>query len=120
LKQGASCGGTISDVLGYEKSMGPKALASYIEMKPLNLKAALILITIGTILLIVSVIQYQSGEMICTLTADLCAQVAAHASQEAVTQFFEFTLFGLASMGLAVVFLISGRNQGSSPPSRSS
>jgi hypothetical protein len=80
-------------------------------MKSLNLKVAVTLITIGIVLLLVSVSQYESGQLMCTLTGDLCAQLAAHASQDAAIQFFEFTFFGLALMSLAVIFLILGRSR---------
>jgi hypothetical protein len=90
-------------------------IISYEEMKPLNLKAALILITIGSVLLIISVTPYQGG-MICTLTADACAQVAAQAAQAAAIQFFEFFFSGVALMSIAAIFLVMGRNKQTSPP----
>ena len=82
-------------------------------MESLNLKAAAILITIGTVLLIISVSSYQSGGLACTLTQDACAQVAA---QEATVHFFEYLLYGLISMSIAVIFLITGRSQEQGPP----
>jgi hypothetical protein len=82
-------------------------------MEPLNLKIALILMIIGAVLLMISVSPYQSPGLGCTLTQDACAQVAA---QEATTHFFEFLIYGVALMSIAIVFLIIGRNQGPSPP----
>ncbi|HVH15426.1 MAG TPA: hypothetical protein VNA15_06880 [Candidatus Angelobacter sp.] len=83
-------------------------------MEALNLKVALILITVGTVLLVISVSPYQSAGLIgCTLTQDACSQVAA---QEATTHFFEYLLYGAAFMSIAVILLISGRNQETSPP----
>jgi len=52
-------------------------------MKPLNLKVALILITAGTVLLVISVAQYQAGQLQCTLTGNLCAQFAAQGARDA-------------------------------------
>jgi len=88
-------------------------------MKSLNLKVALILLTIGAVLLMISVTPYQGG-MICTLTEDACAQVDAEARQAATAQFFEFFFSGVALMSIAAIFLITGRNRGpsslTSPP----
>ncbi|SRR6266487_6693343 len=60
--------GTFSKGLSYEKLMRT-GIASYEGMKSLNLKVALILLTIGAVLLMISVTPYQGG-MICTLTED--------------------------------------------------
>jgi len=82
-------------------------------MKPLNLKVALILITIGTVLLVISVAQYQAGQLQCTLTGDLCAQFAAQGARDAAIQFLEIALAEVALMSIAAMFLIMGTNQGS-------
>jgi hypothetical protein len=87
-------------------------------MKPLNLKLALILITIGTVLLMISVSPWQSPALGstglgCTLTQEACAGVAA---QEAQAHFFEFLFYGVAVMSIAVIFLMMGRNQAPAPP----
>lgn len=82
-------------------------------MKALNAKAAGILITMGTVVLMVSITPSQGG-MICTLTADACAQVAAQAAQAAAVQFLEFFVSGLALISIAFFLLISGRNRGQS------
>lgn len=81
-------------------------------MEPLNLKVALILITIGTVLLLISVSPYQPGGLGCTLTQNACSQIAA---QEATTHFFEFLLYGVALISIAVIFLISGRGPRTKP-----
>ena len=110
--------GTFSKGLSYEKLMRT-GIASYDGMKSLNLKVALILLTIGAVLLMISVTPYQGG-MICTLTEDACAQVDAQARQAAAAQFFEFFFSGVALMSIAAIFLITGRNRGpsslTSPP----
>jgi hypothetical protein len=81
-------------------------------MKPLNLKVALILITIGIVLLVISVVQYQAGQLQCTLTGDLCAQFAAQGARDTAIQFLEISLAEVALMSIATMFLVMGRNQG--------
>lgn len=81
-------------------------------MKPLNLKVALMLITVGIILLVISVAQYQSGQLQCTLVGDLCAQFAAQSARDAAIQFLEIALAEVALMGIAAMLLVTGRNQG--------
>ena len=92
---------------------GPQGIAFHDGMKPLNLKLALLLITMGTVLLMIGVSPYQSAGLGCRTTQDICAQVEA---QEATAHFFEFLLYGMALMSIAVIFLIMGRNQAPSPP----
>jgi hypothetical protein len=79
-------------------------------MKSLNLKVALILITIGMGLLLIAATPFQGG-IICILTAAEPAQVYAQARQTAAVQFFEFFFFGLALISLAAFPMIIGRNQ---------
>ena len=80
-------------------------------MKPLNLKVALILIAMGIVLLVISIAQYQAGQLQCTLTGDLCAQFAAQGARDAAIQFLETTLAEVALMSIATMFLVMGRNQ---------
>ena len=84
-------------------------------MNSLNLKGALILITVAAVLLLISATPPR-GELMCTLTADACAQVDAYARQAAAIQFFEFFFSGLALASIAALLLISGRNRLPRPP----
>ena len=81
-------------------------------MKPLNLRVALILITVGIVLLVISVAQYQAGQLQCTLVGDLCAQFAAQGARDAAIQFLEVTFAEVALMSIAAMFLVTGRNRG--------
>jgi hypothetical protein len=80
-------------------------------MKSLNRKVGLILITVGIVLLVISVVQYQAGQLQCTLTGDLCAQFAAQGARDTAIQFLEITLAEVALMSIAAMFLVMGRNQ---------
>ena len=82
-------------------------------MKPLNLKVAVVLITTGIVLLVISVAQYQAGQLQCTLVGDLCAQFAAQGARDAAIQFLEITFAEVALMRIAALFLVMGRNKGS-------
>ena len=84
-------------------------------MKSLNVKVALILLTVGTVMLMVSLTPPQ-GTLDCMLTADACAQVAAQAARAAAVQFLAFSLSEIALISIAVFLLISGRNRGQSQP----
>ena len=82
-------------------------------MRSLNVKIALILLTMGTVVLMVEFTPPQ-GTLDCMLTADACAQVAAQAARAAAVQFLAFSLSGIALISTAVFLLISGRNRGQS------
>jgi hypothetical protein len=80
-------------------------------MKALNAKLAVVLFTMGTVVLLVSITPSQGG-VICSLSAEACAQVSAQAAQAA--QFWGFFLSGVALISIAALLLISGRNRGPS------
>jgi hypothetical protein len=82
-------------------------------MKALNAKVAVILTTMGAVLLMVSLTPSQGG-VICSLSTEACAQVSAQGAQTAAIQFFAFFFSGLASISIAALLLISGRNRGPS------
>src|SRR5207245_7646671 len=72
---------------------GPQGIAFHDGMKPLNLKLALLLITMGTVLLMIGVSPYQSAGLGCSATQDICGQVDA---QEATGHLHELVITGIA------------------------
>ena len=85
-------------------------------MKSLNLKVALILFTMGIVVIMVELTPTQ-GTLGCMLAGDGCAQYAA---QAAAIQFLVFSLSAIALISTAAFLLISGRNRGQSQPVGSS
>ena len=83
-------------------------------MKSLNLKVALILLTMGIVVIMVALTPPQ-GTLGCMMTEDACAQFAAMAARGAAIEFLVFSLSGIALISFAVFLLISGRNRGQSP-----
>ena len=83
-------------------------------MKALNAKVAVVLATMGAVVLLVSVTP-PHGVLPCLAPANQCAQDAAKAAQAASVQFLEFFLSGIALISIAVFLLISGRNRRRSP-----
>ena len=84
-------------------------------MKSLNLKVALILLTMGTVVILVGLTPRQ-GTLGCMLAGDACAQFAA---QAAAIQFLVFSFSAIALITTAAFLLISGRNRGQSQPASS-
>src|SRR4029077_7791394 len=88
-------------------------IAFHDKMKALNAKIAVVLITMGAVVLMVSVTPPQ-GTIPCLAPAIECAQTAAQAAQAATVTFFEYLFSGIALISVAALLLISGRNRGSS------
>jgi hypothetical protein len=84
-----------------------RTMSAYVDLKETNLKFALITMTLGTVVLLISITPVPSP-LPCLLTQDACA---ATFQQEALQNFIAWFSMGTILMAIAVAFLFLGRDK---------